>query len=90
MRDRRKGGLSATTRVKVFISEIFSIARRQGINRLEGRITTCVKGECVSGVPGLSLWQVIQLFTSELGRTISVPAEAPNKLKRQGSSMAIW
>jgi len=30
---------------------------------------------------GLSPWQIIQLFASELGRTISFPTEASNKLR---------
>jgi len=52
MRSQREGGLSATTQVKVFSPEIVNIARGQGIHGLEASIATCVKGECVSGVPG--------------------------------------
>ena len=52
MRSRREGGLSATTKVKVYSPEIVNIARGQGIHCLEASIATCVKGECVSGVPG--------------------------------------
>jgi len=52
MWSQREGGLSATTKVKVCDPEICNIARGQGIHRLEASIATCVKGECVSGVPG--------------------------------------
>ena len=52
MRGQRKGGLSATTKVKVFSPEICHNARGQGIHRLEASIATCAKGEYVSGVPG--------------------------------------
>jgi len=52
MRSQREGGLSATTKVKVCSPEIVNIARGQGFHILEASIATCVKGECVSGVPG--------------------------------------
>jgi hypothetical protein len=39
---------------------------------------------------GLSPWQAVELFTSELGRAMSFPLEASNKLKRQGGGMAAW
>ena len=39
---------------------------------------------------GLSPWQVNQRFTSELGRAVSLPTEASNKLKKQGGGMAAW
>ena len=52
MRSQREGGLSATTKVKVCSPEIANIARGQEIHNLEASIATCVKGECVSGVPG--------------------------------------
>ena len=52
MRGQREGGLSATTKVKVFSLEIVNIARGQGIHSLEASIATCVKGECVSDGPG--------------------------------------
>ncbi len=50
---------------------------------------TRVGGGVVPG-RGLSPWQVIQRFASELGRAVSLPTEASNKLKRQGGSMAAW
>ena len=52
MWSQREGGLSAITQVKVSSPEIVNIARGQGIHNLEASIATCVKGECVSGVPG--------------------------------------
>ena len=52
MRGQRDGGLSAITQVKVFSPEIINIAPGQGFHFLEASIATCVKGECVSGVPG--------------------------------------
>jgi len=52
MRCQRKGGLSATTQVKVLSPEIVNIALGQGFHVLEASIATCVKGECVGGVPG--------------------------------------
>jgi len=52
MRSQRKGGLSATTQVKVSSPEIDNIARGQGFHFLEASIAACVKGECVSSVSG--------------------------------------
>jgi len=52
MRSQRKGGLSATTQVKVLSPEIINIALGQGFHFLEASIATCVKGEYVSDVPG--------------------------------------
>ncbi len=52
MRCQRKGGLSATTQVKVLSPEIINIAQGQGFHLLEASIATCVKGEYVCGVPG--------------------------------------
>jgi len=52
MRCQGKGGLSATTKVKVLSPEITNIARGQGFHFLEANIATCVKGEYVCDVPG--------------------------------------
>ncbi len=52
MRGQREGGLSATTKVKVYSPEIVNIAQGQGFHGLEARTAACVKGECVGGVPG--------------------------------------
>ena len=52
MRSQRKGGLSATTQVKVLSPEIINIARGQGFHFLEASIAAYVNGEYVSGVPG--------------------------------------
>ena len=52
MRCQRKGGLSATTKVKVLSPEIVNIALGQRFHVLEASIATCVKCEYVSGVPG--------------------------------------
>ncbi len=52
MRCQRKGGLSATTQVKVFSPEIANIAQGQGFHVLEASTAARVNGECVSGVPG--------------------------------------
>jgi len=52
MRCQRKGGLSATTKVKVLSPEIVNITRGQGFHDLEASIAACVKGECVSSVSG--------------------------------------
>ena len=52
MRCQRKGGLSATTQVKVLSPEIINIALGQGFHFLEASIATCVKGEYVCEVPG--------------------------------------
>jgi len=38
--------------VKVLSPEIVNIALGQGFHVLEASIATCVKGECVGGVPG--------------------------------------
>ncbi len=52
MRCQRKGGVSATTKVKVCSPEIVNIAQGQGFHGLEASTAARVKGECVSGVPG--------------------------------------
>ena len=52
MRSQRKGGLSATTQVKVLSPEIYHIALGQGFHFLEASIAACVKGEYVCDVPG--------------------------------------
>ena len=52
MRCQRKGGLSATTQVKVLSPEIINIALGQGFHFLEASIAACAKGEHVSGAPG--------------------------------------
>jgi hypothetical protein len=52
MRCQRKGGLSATTQVKVCSPEIVNIAQGQGFHFLEASIAAHGRGECDSGVPG--------------------------------------
>ena len=52
MRSQRKGGLSAITKVKVLSPEITIFAQGQGFHFLEASTAACVRGECVSGVPG--------------------------------------
>jgi len=52
MRCQRKGGLSATTKVKVLSPEIVNIALGQRFHVLEASIATCVRGEYASDVPG--------------------------------------
>jgi len=52
MRCQRKGGLSATTQVKVSSPEMINIAQGQGFHFLEARTAVRVKGERISGVPG--------------------------------------
>jgi hypothetical protein len=52
MRSQRKGGLSATTQVKVLSPEIVIMARGQGFHALEASIGRRVKGECLLDVPG--------------------------------------
>ncbi len=52
MRCQRKGGLSATTQVKVLSPEITLVALGQGFHILEASIGLHDKGECISDVPG--------------------------------------
>ena len=52
MWSQREGGLSATTKVKVFSPEIINIAQGQGFHVLEASTALCVKGKYNSGVPG--------------------------------------
>ncbi len=52
MRSLREGVMSATTQVKVLSPEMFHVAQGQGFHFLEASIGACVKGECVSDVPG--------------------------------------
>ena len=48
-------------------------------------------GECVATCRGLSPWQVIQRFASELGRAMWLPkGSLPQAEKRQGRGMATW
>lgn len=51
MRSQRKGGLSATTQVKVLSSEILIIALGQGFMIPETSIAGYVKGKYISNVP---------------------------------------
>ncbi len=90
MRSQRKGGLSATTQVKVLSPEIVNIARGQGFHFLEASIAACANGECVSGVPGSE--SVAGKRTVYIGTWENhiVPIKAVNKLKKQGDSMAMW
>ena len=52
MLSQRKGGLSATTQVKVLSPEITIFARGQGFHILEASNAVCAKGEQVGSVPG--------------------------------------
>ena len=52
MRSHGKGSLSAATQVKVLSPEIILVALGQGFHFLEASIGRCVKGKCLSGVPG--------------------------------------
>jgi hypothetical protein len=52
MRCQREGGLSATTKVKVYSPEITNIAQGQGVHFLEASTAAHMNGECASGVPG--------------------------------------
>ena len=52
MRCQRKGGLSATTQVKVLSPEIFLVALGQGFHFLEASIGMHINGECIFDVPG--------------------------------------
>jgi len=93
MRSLRKGVMSATMR------------KREGI---EPRNNPCCTGprvscpgsqqhgtrfgECVVPGRGLSPWQVIQRFASELGRAVPFPREASNeaeKARRRYGGMAV-
>jgi len=48
-------------------------------------------GECVAPCRGLSPWQVIQRFVSELGRAMPLPKGSLQQAeKRQGGGMAAW
>ena len=89
MRSQRKGGRSAITQVKVLSPEISIIAMGQGFHFLEASNAVRAKGECIATCRGLSPWQAVQRTTSELGRSLSLPTEASNKLKRQGGGMVI-
>ena len=90
MRSQRKGGLSAITKVKVFSPVISTSHRAKGFIPWKPVLLHALVVSVLAACRGLSPWQVIQLFTSELGRTISLPMEASNKLKRPGGSMAVW
>jgi hypothetical protein len=52
MRSHSKGGLSATTQVKVLSPEILHVALGQGFHDLETNIGAHIKGESVSDMPG--------------------------------------
>jgi len=89
VRSQRKGGGSAITQVKVLSPEIIIIAMGQGFHFLEASNAVHAKGECNATCRGPSPWQAVQRTTSELGRSLSLPTEASNKLKRQGGGMVI-
>jgi len=84
MRSRRKGGLSATTQVKVFSPEITNVAQGQGFHFLEANTAVCARGEYDCGVPGSE--SVAGNRTVHIGtwESRAVPEKAPNKPKRQG------
>ncbi len=52
MRRHRKGGLSATTQVKVLSPEIIHFVLGQGFHFLETYISAHITGECASDMPG--------------------------------------
>ena len=89
MRSQRKGGWSAITQVKVLSPEIVIIAMGQGFHFLEASSVLRAKGERNATCRGLSPWQVIQRTTLELGRSLLLPKEATNKLKKRGGGMVI-
>ena len=92
VRSQREGEWSAITQVKVLSPEMSNIAQGQRFHVLEARIVTRTNGECVAACRGLSPWQVIQRNTSELGRAVSLPKEAPNKpreVRRGYGGMAV-
>ena len=84
MRSRGKGGLSATTQVKVLSPEIVNVAQGQGFHFLEASTAECAKGEHDSGVPGSE--SVAGNRTVHIGtwESQAVPEKVPNKPKRQG------
>ena len=93
MRSQRKGGLSATTQVKVLSPEIGNIAQGQGTHNLEASIAACVNGEYASDVPGSE--SVAGKLTVHIGTWEN--HVAPNGSfqsalggKRQGGNMAAW
>ena len=50
------------------------------------------QGECAAPCRGLSPWQVIQRFASELGRAVPLPQEASNEaeeVRRRYDGMAV-
>jgi hypothetical protein len=83
MRSRGKGGLSATTQVKVLSPEMLLVALGQRFHVLETEIGACANGECVSTCRGLSPWRVNELFVLELGRTGAFRKEASKELKKR-------
>ena len=90
VRSQRNGGWSAITHVKVMNSEIVNVAMGQRTHDLEASNAVRVRGECAATCRGPKPWQAIQRITSELGRAMPFPAEASNKLKRQGGCMTAW
>ena len=93
MRSQRKGGISATTQVKVLSPEIINIARGQGFHGLEASTAARVKGECVSGVPGsesVAGNSTVRIGTWENHIVPDGSFQSALGGKRQGGSMAIW
>ena len=84
------GRYQTATQVKVLSPVITNIKEVDSVHLLEDsriyRDTVSDK----SLFRGLSPWYNIARKLRELGRTMSFPAEASNKLKRQGRGMAIW
>ena len=70
MPSHRKGGLSATTQVKVLSPEISIVARGQAFHIAETSNGSRAKGECGYGVPGSKSAAGKSTVMPELGRTV--------------------
>ena len=90
MRSQRDGGLSAITQVKVLSPKLLLSHWAKGFMTWKPVLLHTFKASMSATCRGLSPWQVIERFTSELGRAMPLPTKASNKLKRQGGSMAAW
>jgi len=76
--------------MKVLSPEIINVEEVDSFHLLEDCMICIVMVRYRVLLRGLSPWQDTAWRHQELGRTMSFPIEASNKLKRQGGGMVTW
>ena len=75
-------GVQPRNMTKLHWAKGFSIRKPVALHAIMASVSATCRGR--------SPWRVIRGFTAELGRTMSFPEEASNKLKRRGGGMTAW